>query len=337
MPPPGNIAVTGVGLAVPGVTAPADLMRPPAPSAGPVDPAERIGRRGLRYLDRASQLALCAAHDALREAALPTAASENEGGASVAVVASSNLGNLDTVCTVTADIAEEGTDRISPMRLPVASSNVVASAVATRFSLRGPSLMLCNGPTSGLDAVHWGMSLLSANRGSQSLVVGVETSNTVVERLLGSSGRRLFDGAVALLLEDEETARARGAEPVARLGPYRREGSLAACVHHLTGQDREAPGAAGLWLSGPAHGTGTGTGTGADDGADAAGGAPALPRYDLSADHGEASGALGVLQCAAAVGWFPSHDASSALLTNGDGDDADAVAAMLISPVGGDR
>ncbi|MGP3973972.1 beta-ketoacyl synthase N-terminal-like domain-containing protein [Streptomyces sp. 8N114] len=324
MPRPGNITVTGVGLAVPGVTTPPELMHPPPLPAGPVDPTARIGRRGLRYLDRASQLALCAAHDALRDAALPS--SSDDVGASVAVVASSNLGNLDTVCTVTADIAEESTDRISPMLLPIASSNVVASSVATRFSLRGPGLMLCNGPTSGLDAVHWGMSLLSAGRCSHSLVVGVEPSNTVVERLLGSPGSRLFDGAVALLLEDEETARSRGAEPVARLGPYTREGSLAACVSDLSAQDREAFRAAGLWLTGPAHGTRSGNGTD---------GAPALPCHDLAAAHGEASGALGVLQCAAAVGWFQSYDARGALLTNGD-DHADAVAAMLISPVRGD-
>jgi 3-oxoacyl-[acyl-carrier-protein] synthase II len=305
-----------------------------------VDPGARLGRKGLRYVDRASQLALCAAHDALHEAALlplgdpETGSSTGEGpasavdGASIAVVVSSNLGNLDTVCTVAAGIAEEGTDRISPMALPTASSNVIASAVATRFGLRGPNLMFCNGPTSGLDAVYWAASLIAAGRSTHSLVVGVETANSVVEQFVGVPGHDLLDGAVALLLERADTARARGVAPVAHLGPYIREGSVAECVNRLIGDGRPGP---GLWLTGHPRGTG---------------GEPArttaLPRHDLTTAHGHASGALGVLQCAAAIGWFGAgaEDAESArdgaLLTNGD-DRADGVAGMLLSPAKGER
>ncbi|MDT3400860.1 hypothetical protein RKE29_30395, partial [Streptomyces sp. B1866] len=56
-----------------------------------------------------------------------------------------------------------------------------------------------------------------------------------------------------------------------------------------------------------------------------------VPRHDLTAAFGRASGALGVLQCAAAVGWFAAGGRGRALLTAGD-DTADAVAGLLLAP-----
>ena len=68
------VVVTGVGLALPGVADAAARCRArtraAVRAADPVEPADRLGRRGLRYLDRASQLALCAGRDALRDAGL---------------------------------------------------------------------------------------------------------------------------------------------------------------------------------------------------------------------------------------------------------------------------
>ena len=179
-----------------------------------VDPAAVLGRRGLLYKDRATQLALCAARGALVDAELLDEEGLAVPGESVGVVVSSNLGNLDTVCAVAATIAAETVARISPMDLPNASSNVVASTLAIRFGLRGPNLMLCNGATGGVDAVYWADVVIRAGRAERVLVVEVETRNEVVERLVGSSDG-LLDGAAALVVEDGEAARARGAEPLA--------------------------------------------------------------------------------------------------------------------------
>ncbi len=194
-----DVLVTGVGLALPGVDGPADLLRTGPTGGEPqVDPAARLGKRGLRYKDRASQLALCAAADGLRAAGLLTDAL-TVPGTTVGVVASSNLGNLDTVCEVADGIKETGVDGISPMGLPNASSNVIASTVAIRYGLRGPNLMVCNGATSGLDAVHWAASSLAAGRAERFVVIGVETDNRYVRGLLGDPAGQLLDGAVALV------------------------------------------------------------------------------------------------------------------------------------------
>jgi 3-oxoacyl-[acyl-carrier-protein] synthase II len=272
-----------------------------------VDPADRLGRRGLRYLDRASQLALCAARDALAAAGLA-----DGGDAGVAVVVSTNLGNLDTVCQVAETIADRGTDRVSPMALPVASSNVTAAAVATRFGLRGPNLTFTNGATSGLDALFWAGLLVGAGRCRQALVVGVETTNPTVAKLLGRSEDELLDGAAAVVV-----GAAPGARPLARLGRYARRPGVAACVEEVLAGS-PAP---GLWLTdGPVD--------------------PPPPvraqETDLTAVFGAASGALGVLQCAAAVGWFAAGATEAALLTAGSDRD-DAVAAQLLEPGPGER
>jgi 3-oxoacyl-[acyl-carrier-protein] synthase II len=328
LPAPGDpIVLTGVGLALPGidhVTALRSATRGAVRAADPVEPAARIGRRGLRYLDRVSQLALCAGQDALRDAALQPAdgGGTAAAGESVAVVASSNLGSLDTVCELTSTIAEQSTDRVSPMALPNASSNVVAAVVAMRFGLRGPNLTFTNGPTSGLDAVFWAALLVTAGRCSYALVVGAETSNPVVARLLGRPAGELLDGAVALVVERAATADGRGASRLAELGRYARRPGVAACVDRVLAG---APGAPGIWFA-DARPPGTA----------AAAVAPRVAGDDLTAAFGLASGALGVLQCAAAVAWFAAGGVAAALLTAG-ADTDDAVAGLLLRPSGRGR
>lgn len=303
--------VTGVGLALPGdvltarhlaeVSAGAAAAgaaldgRPGGESDGrpgggrPVDPSTRIGRKGLRYKDRATQLALVAADAALREGGLlsgtgPGLSLAVPGGA-VGVVVSSNYGNLDSIADVVRTVATDGGTRlVRPMVGPILSSNVIASETAIRFGLRGPNLMVCNGATGGLDALRWAVTWLGADRAGHVLVVGTEPDNEVVRSLVG---RPLLDGAVALLVERATSARSRGARIQARLGRYARTGDLPQCLSALS---RHEPAVAGWYpperLTVP------------DDLL------PGVPRYDLSAAWRAGSGASGVLRCADAVGRF---------------------------------
>ncbi|WP_055555227.1 beta-ketoacyl synthase N-terminal-like domain-containing protein [Streptomyces sp. NBRC 110028] len=332
---PGAVVVSGVGLALPGADTPDALLRG-ARALGhapePFDTGARIGRRGHRYKDRATQLALCAALDALRDAALVPADDADGGtltvpGDTVGVVASSNLGNLDTACLTAAAIAEGSARSLSPMSLPNASSNVIASWVAIRHGLRGPNLMLCNGPTSGLDAVHWAATLVAAGRVRRALVVGAETHNAVVEDLLARPADDLLDGAAALVVEGARWAEQRGARALAVLGPYERRAGLAGCVRALLPEGGDGP---GVWFTPERY----------QEPASDAPVPPAVPRHDVTTAVGRASGALGVLQCAAAVGWLGTAGAEAgagqALITSGD-DTADAVAGLLLRGPGGRR
>lgn len=306
-----GIAVAGIGLALAGVEEPADLTGYRPQGTQPlVDPGARIGKRGLRYKDRATQLALCAAADALTDAGLLAGDVLAVDGGTVAVVVSSNLGNLDTVCRVAGTIAGEGVAGTSPMDLPNASSNVIASSVAIRFGLRGPNVMVCNGPTSGLDAAYWGATLIRAGRAERALVIGVETANQVVARLTDSRTDDLLDGAAALVLQSDGG--------VAKFGRYARAADLAGCVDAVSEHTAGTYQPAGWYV--PAGFRGQAPRSWLD----------ALPRVDLTERFGAGSGALGVLQCAAAAAEV-SWRGAPVLVTNGAGTD-DACAGVVMLP-----
>ena len=301
--------ITGVGLAVPGVDRPADLLGRTGPAAEPVDVGARLGRGGLRYKDRATLLGRCAGLDALTGAGLLDGGELRVPADRCGVVVSSNFGNLDTVCRTVDTIAAEAASAVSPMDLPNASSNIIASTIAIEHGLRGPNLTVCNGITSGLDAVHWAASLVAAGRAEAMLVVGVEADTGPVRRLLGTD--RAFDGAVALVVEPTAAARVRGARIRAGLGGYARRADAAACLTALAGAGgrwEPAPaGAALLALPGAADRPPTG----------------ALTRWRGS------SGALGVLACAASVGWTDLGGPGPLCAVVAD-DGADAAAALTV-------
>jgi 3-oxoacyl-[acyl-carrier-protein] synthase II len=308
-----KVAITGIGLALGGVRDLEDL-RDGADREGEVDPIAVLGRRGLLYVDRATQLALCAAQEALVSAGLLEESRLSVSGEAFGVLASSNLGNADTVCRAAQSIADEGTGVLSPMDLPNASCNVVASAISIRFGLRGPNFMLCNGGTGGLDAAYLGASMLRSGRACGIVVVGVETRNETVAHLLEVEASELLDGAVALILEPLARAEERGVEALGLLGPYGSDPDLDVCLAQVQ-QSTERPST--VWLvpegfrePGPLS-------------------MEEVPRRDLSARFGRCSGALGVLQCAAGVAWLAYGEADRAIATAGGKDDEPFAALAL--------
>ncbi|MGW7280192.1 beta-ketoacyl synthase N-terminal-like domain-containing protein [Streptomyces sp. NPDC054844] len=312
-----EVVVTGVGLALPGVATYGDLLGP-LPGEGGFDPATGLGGREMRHKDRASRLALRAAEFALHDAGLTDADATFLGVAdATAVVVSTNLGNVDGVCESTDTIARAGVMGLSPLGLPQTSSNVTAGWVAIRYGLRGPNLTVCNGATSGLDALSWARNLIAAGRAEAAVVVGVEPANDVVMKLLGEP---TTDAAVAIVLEPSTAAVSRGARPRAAIGGYARAEDVATA---LTAAGVTEETSIGLWL-GDERGAGRGS-----ELADLLG---CTRRIGLESRLGPLSGALGVLQCAAAAAHLESGTTGSVLATAG-GLGHDAAAALLLTPV----
>jgi 3-oxoacyl-[acyl-carrier-protein] synthase II len=316
--------VTGVGVLLPGVAKPADLLAGALPARRRVDPALLPAGRQALGKDRATLLGLVAARTALADAGLLDDDGLRVPGRSVATVVSSNYGNLQTVCRVAEALDRQGPAGVTPLDLPGASSNVIASAVAIRFGLQGVNFMLCNGATSGLDAVGWAADVIEAGRAQRAVVVGVESADPVLERLMPDvPAARLVDSAAALVLEDPRAAADRGRRRGVAVAGHARCGDLATAVERAGG-GREV----GLWLS--------------PDGAAGAsppGAPPAVACRDLAGVLAPASGALGVVQCVTAASWItdtrgrPANSPSVALAAAGGSPTDDAAAAVLVTAV----
>ncbi|MBF6150032.1 beta-ketoacyl synthase N-terminal-like domain-containing protein [Nocardia nova] len=279
------IAITGVGVASDRHHTADDLLDPAARAPGAA--ADRLRGelgRGYRYKDRATKLGVLAAIRALRDNG------QDSPAATTGVVVSSNFGNLQTVCDTARVIHAEGAGATSPMDLPNASSNVIASTIAIHLGLRAPNVTLCNGAPSGLDALRWAGVLLRTGRAHRVVVVGTESATETAAALQDCSPDQLFDGAAALVVEQSTTAGAlrvhtccRGTDPAD------------ATVRALTAA--ESP-PIDLWL---------GTGS-------IAAGAVVDPEQYL----GRAGGALGVVQCVVAHRWLARHGATRALAVAGN-------------------
>lgn len=317
------VVITGVGIEFPGLTETAHLLDA---LASPVkrdefDPIAKLGRTGLRYKDRSTKLALCAGQTALADAGLPVSATAQISPESFGVVASSNLGNLDTVCQVLETIRSEGADATSPLNIPNLSSNVVASSLAIRFGCRGLNLMLCNGATSGTDALYFAWNAIRARRADRVLVVGVETSNPIVDKLMtesavawldGAEKVRLGDGGAAIVLETTEAAREHNAHIYGELRGYgysagsNLTGSLVAACRSTAIQSQ-------LWVT-PSCSYSM-TKRAVRETLDLWKEPPVC--IDLSISLGETYGALGVFQCIVACLWMHRHGGGSAIATSG--------------------
>lgn len=228
---PISVVITGIGIEIPGIegcsTFLESLTRPLQPT--PFQPAAKLGSKGLLYKDQATQLAFCAAKAALEDARLPVTAAEQKSAEDFGVVVSSNLGNADTVCRAAETIRNSHVKNTSPLDLPNASSNVVASSLAIRFGCQALNLMLCNGATSGTDALFVAANAIRTRRAQRMLVVAVEPTNSVVSKMwqesemnwLGSSGTVLhYSVSAAMILESAEVAAQRNANIYGRVDRY---------------------------------------------------------------------------------------------------------------------
>jgi 3-oxoacyl-[acyl-carrier-protein] synthase II len=276
----GLAAVTGWAIHVPGLD---ELVPgvPPEPACSADNAHEVLGRKGLLYKEPATRLALCAVHRAL---GLPDAAARPSGAPDprAAVVASSNLGNVQTVHEIVRTLQSGVGKDVSPLDAPNASSNVIASTVAIWFRLGGPNLMVCSGSTSGLDAVAAATLLLRGRRANRVVVVGVEPDDEVAALLHARrSGRgvgsALRAGAAALVLEPPRPDRP-AVPGLGHVQSVRDVGELRECVRApvVVGPAAAAPSASSV--------------------------------IDITDRAGDFYGALGVLQVALAAALLAARD-----------------------------
>ncbi|GAB2701282.1 beta-ketoacyl-[acyl-carrier-protein] synthase family protein [Kitasatospora kifunensis] len=213
-----DIAVTGLGMLTPagidvaatwrGVCAGGSTAASCDQLAGlPVDfcckvPAfdvpQALGRRTAHRLDRSTHLALLAAEEALRDAALDPLAWD---GTRVGVVIGSGLGASHTWESQCRELRERGPGRISPLLISMIGPSTPASEVALACGAHGPALATATACASGASAVTVARDLLATGQCDVVLAGGTEACTTPLITTgfaqLGALSTRCDDPATA--------------------------------------------------------------------------------------------------------------------------------------------
>jgi 3-oxoacyl-[acyl-carrier-protein] synthase II len=253
-----SVVITGVGaLAAPGIGMD-DLWKGLPDQPGPAprmivdwDPEPWIPKREHRRLDKFTQFALVAAHEAFGQSG-DIDIDPNRVTVSVAT----GIGGLESLETLVHE-SESDNPRVSPFQVPMMMANAAAAAISIKYGFGGqvstPVVACAAGSQSileGLRQIEWGYADIAVVGGTEAAARDSARAGFVAARALSSTGyARPFDidrdgfvmgeGAAILVLEAEDVAKDRGATPIARL----LGGASTADAHHVTAPHPEGDGA----------------------------------------------------------------------------------------------
>jgi 3-oxoacyl-[acyl-carrier-protein] synthase II len=202
------------------------------------DALAHLGKKGLRDLDRSTRLLCATAKLAIDDSKLQISeANTNSAGVSIGA----SFGSLHSISQFDRTGLLEGPRAVNPSHFPNTVINSPASQVSIRFKIRGFSTTISTGFCAGLDAVMYAADFIRLGRAEVVLAGGVEELCEETFQgfhLLGClsgmdgttprscpfdarrNGIMLAEGAAILVLENEEHARNRGADILARITGY---------------------------------------------------------------------------------------------------------------------
>lgn len=182
--------------------------------------------------NRSIQFAISAAQRALEDAGI---AADESLRSDIGVVFGSSQSCIDIAVKVDTDAITKGPRTVSPMLFPHANPSAPSCRVSLQFGLQAFNTILSNGPTSGLDAIHYAAEAVRDGMAPIVLAGGVEELTRMtflfhhaMEELAAKpsesagfgGGVVLGEGCAVLVLEDEEHAQARGASVLGEVAGY---------------------------------------------------------------------------------------------------------------------
>ena len=221
------------------------------------DPAEVVGPKEARRLDRNVVMAVAAATEAAEDASL-------EGTyepARVGVLFGTAIGGLFGIVEQHSILLERGSDRVSPYFIPSVLPDAASGQIAIALGLRGPNYAPVSACATGSTAIGEAAEVIRRGSADAVLAGGAEAclhplilAGFVAMRGLAAEDEhpprasRPFDltregfvmgeGACVLVLEELEGARARGATIYAEVLGYGASND----AHHLAQPDPESVG-----------------------------------------------------------------------------------------------
>ncbi len=222
------------------------------------DPRSYMEKSETLRSDRCAQLAVAAASQAVAESGIiGTLPPERIG-----VYFGSGIGGIKTIETELQKLFEKGPRRVSPLFIPMMIPNMAAGMIAIRFDCRGaamPAVTACasgsNSIGEAMRAIRHGYADAMITGGAEASIAASGVAGFVNMQALSTSedpdaaslpfdkrrgGFVIGEGAAALILEEYEHAKSRGAKIYAEVCGY---GSTCD-AYHITAPHPEADGGA---------------------------------------------------------------------------------------------
>ena len=224
------------------------------------NPENHFDRKEARKLDRFSQFALVAVDEAVKHANLTE---ESVDKNRVGVIWGSGIGGMITFIEEMKNFSKgDGTPRFNPFFIPKLILDIAAGHISMKYGFRGPNFATVSACASSTNAIIDALMYIRMGKadaivcgGSEAVVTeagigGFNAMKALSERNndaktasrpfdLNRDGFVLGEGAGAIILEEYEHAKRRGANIIAEIAG----GGLSADAYHLTAPHPEGLGA----------------------------------------------------------------------------------------------
>lgn len=225
-----------------------------------------INRKDARKMDKFAQYAMIAAEEAINDANIDL---EKINKDRVGVIWGAGIGGLETFQNEVLNFASgDGTPRFNPFFIPKMIADIAPGFISIKYGFRGPNFTTVSACASSANAIIDAYNYIRLGKADMFVTGGSEAAVTIAgmggfNSMHALSTRnddpktasRPFDknrdgfvlgeGAGALVLEEYEHAKARGAKIYAEVGG----GGMSADAHHITAPHPEGLGAKNVMLN----------------------------------------------------------------------------------------
>jgi len=220
-----------------------------------------IPAKEARHMDTFIHYGLAASMQAVRDAGLPTGeALTPELAERIGVMVGSGIGGLPMIEQTHKEYSERGPRRISPFFVPASIINMISGHVSIQYGFKGPNIGVVTACTTGLHAIglaarmiEYGDADVMVAGGAEATVSPLGIGGFAAARALSTrnddpktasrpwdkdrDGFVLGEGAGVMVLEEYESAKARGAKIYAELIGFGMTGD----AYHMTAPDVDGP------------------------------------------------------------------------------------------------
>ncbi|MFT3856776.1 MAG: beta-ketoacyl-ACP synthase II [Aquabacterium sp.] len=220
-----------------------------------------IPAKEARHMDTFIHYGLAASLQAVRDAGLPTGeALTPEQAERIGVLVGSGIGGLPMIEDTHSEYINRGPRRISPFFVPASIINMISGHVSIQCGFKGPNIGVVTACTTGLHAIglaarmiEYGDADIMVAGGSEATVSPLGVGGFAAARALSTrnddpktasrpwdkdrDGFVLGEGAGVMVLEEYESAKARGAKIYAELAGFGMSGD----AYHMTAPDVDGP------------------------------------------------------------------------------------------------